>query len=375
LSGATVKLALILEQYRDQLLEDARFQRTATFVEQKQALWSITSCRTLACGEIKVYCPHCRQYAWFFHSCGHRSCPTCQHHETIRWLGRQIKKLLPVDYFLVTFTLPAQLRALAKTFPKTVFNLMFRAAEGALQRAAANPKYFGGLIGFTGALHTHSRRLDFHPHLHFVVPGLAYRAQTGICIHTRNPYLIPEQVLGRLFRGKLLSSLKELGYYFNTSLYRIEWVVDCQFSGKGESALKYLSRYLYRGVISENNILSHQHGKVSFRYQDSQTGNWMIRTLEGVEFARLLLQHTLPKGFRRVRDYGFLQGNAKKTLVRIQLLLKPKFKDQPPPQRPAFKCPCCGKPMVIMVIGVFRTTIPTRNRSPPRVTNQATMLG
>jgi len=131
-----VELAPILNQYRDQLLADPRFQQSTTFVEQKQALWSITSCRTLACGEIKVYCPQCRQYAWFFHSCGHRSCPSCQYHETSRWLRRQIQKLLPVDYFLVTFTLPAQLRALAKTFPQTVFNLMFRAAEGALQQAA-----------------------------------------------------------------------------------------------------------------------------------------------------------------------------------------------------------------------------------------------
>jgi len=374
LIGGPVELAPILGQYRDQLLADPRFQRVATFAEQKQALWSITSCRTLACGEIKVYCPQCRQYAWFFHSCGHRSCPRCQHHETSRWLRRQIQKLLPVDYFLVTFTLPAQLRALARTFPQTVFNLMFWAAAHTLQNAALNPKYFGGLIGFTGVLHTHSRRLDFHPHIHFIVPGLAFRSQTGICVHTRNPYLIPEQVLGSLFKGKLLSGLKELGYYFNTALYRIEWVVDCEFSGRGESALKYLSRYLYRGVISEKNILSHHNRKVSFRYQDRATGNWLIRTLDGIEFARLLLQHTLPKSFRRVRDYGFLHGNAKKTLARIQLLLKPKLKDQPPSQRPAFKCPCCGNPVVIIAIGVFRTRVLTRNRSPPQVTHQAFML-
>jgi len=369
-----VELAPILDQYYDQLIADPKIQHSATFREQKRAIQAMIACRTSVYGEIKVFCPHCHQVSYYFHSCGHRSCPKCQHYETSRWLGRQTLKLLPVDYYLVTFTLPAQLRALARAFPKVVFNMIFQAASEALRDAALNLKYFGGLIGFTGVLHTHSRRLDFHPHVHFVVPGLAFKSQTGICVHTRNPYLIPEQVLGRLFKGKLLSGLKELGYYFHTALYRIEWVVDCQFSGRGESALKYLSRYLYRGVISEKNILSHHNSKVSFRYQDSETGNWQTRTLPGVDFVRLLLQHTLPKGFRRVRDYGFLHGNAKKTLARIQLLLKPKLKDQQPPKRPAFKCPCCGNPMVIIAMAVFRTRLPTRNRSPPSDTNQAFML-
>ena len=262
-----MELAPILDQYRDQLLDDPKIQRSATFNEQKQAIRAMTSCRTIACGEIKVFCPHCRKTSYYFHSCGHRSCPKCQHHETSRWLQRQILKLLPVDYYLVTFTLPSQLRALAKAFSRGLYNLIFQAASETLQDAASNPKYFGGLIGFTGVLHTHSRRLDFHPHVHFVVPGFAYRQKTRICVHSRNRYLIPERVLSRLFRGKLLSGLKQQGYSFTSSLYKMEWVVNCRFSGKGEPALKYLSRYLYRGVISERNIISHQNGEVTFLFR------------------------------------------------------------------------------------------------------------
>jgi len=346
-------------------VSNPRFQRSVTWKEQKHALQAIVSCRTAACGEIQVFCPDCQQISWFAHSCGHRSCPKCQHHETSRWLQRQLRKQLPADYFLATFTLPAELRALARRFPKVVYNLMFSAASQSLNEAASNPRFFGGVIGFTGVLHTHSRRLDFHPHVHFVVPGIAFRSQQGLCIHSRDRYLIPERVLNRLFKGKFLFGLKQLALPFNTTLYKKDWVVNCLFSGKGDSALKYLSRYLYRGVISEKNILSHQNGEVKFRYRDSSIKHWRTRVLKGPDFVRTVLQHTLPKGFRRVRDFGFLHGNAKKTLVRIQLLLKPKLTEQPLPARPVFKCACCGKPAVIMAVGVFRSRFKIRIRSPP----------
>ena len=201
--------------------------------------------------------------------------------------------------------------------------------------------------------------------MHFVVPGIAFRPQQRLCIHSRDRYLIPESVLNRLFRGKFLFGLKKLTLPFYTTLYKKDWVVNCLFSGKGDTALKYLSRYLYRGVISEKNILSHQNGEVTFRYRDSKTKQWQTRVLKGPNFVRTVLQHTLPKGFRRVRDSGFLHGNAKKTLVRIQLLLKPKLKEQPLAARPVFKCPCCGKPAVIMAVGVFRSRFKIRIRSPP----------
>lgn len=244
-------------------------------------------------------------------------------------------------------------------------NIHKKASVHTLRHSYTTHQFFGGIIGFTGVLHTHSRRLDFHPHVHFVVPGVAYHPQKQLVIHSQRRFLIPERVLNRLFRGKFFAGLKGLGLSFNPSLYRKDWVVDSRFSGKGDSALKYLSRYLYRGVISEKNILCHHDGQITFQYTDSKTGEKRSRTLAGETFVKLVLQHVLPKGFRKVRDYGFLHGNAKATLTRIQLLLIPKFSDDPPVKRPSFKCPCCGKPMVIIAVRVFNLSIEQRSRSPP----------
>ncbi len=177
--------------------------------------------------------------------------------------------------------------------------------------------------------------------------------------------------MNRLFRGKVLSGLKQLGITFQSDLYKTDWVVDCRFSGMGESALKYLSRYLYRGVISERNIVSHQNGEITFAYINSQTGERETRTLPGKQFLQLVLQHVLPRGFRRVRDYGFLHGNAKRTLTQLQLLLIPKIRNSPSVKRPAFICPYCGNPTIIIAVAVFRPRPELRSRSPPCIRNQA----
>jgi hypothetical protein len=168
-----------------------------------------------------------------------------------------------------------------------------------------------------------------------------------------------------LFRGKFLAGLKDACLSFPSSLYRKDWVIDAKFAGKGDPALKYLSRYLYRGVISERNIVSDKDGKVTFEYVESKTRERKTRTETGRRFVELILQHSLPKGFRRVRDYGFLHGNARKTLVALQLLLKTKIKESKQVERPAFPCPVCGKPTIILAVAVFRSPSRERNRSPP----------
>jgi hypothetical protein len=358
-----MELAPILKTYRDNILNDEHLQKSTTFKEQKQALNAIISCRS-AGPEIQVYCHECGKISWYYHSCGHRSCPKCQHHETARWIERQRQKLLPVDYFLVTFTLPAELRSVARVYPKIIYNLMFALASKTLMEAMANPKRLGGLIGLTGVLHTHNRRLDYHPHIHFIVPGVALLFKKGICVQTRKQFLVYGQVLGRLFRGKFIAGLKEYGIRFPKVPYKKEWVVDCKYSGTGDSTLKYLARYLYRGVIAEKNILSHQNGEVTFQYTHSKTKHMETRTLPGDIFSRRVLQHALPKGFRRVRDFGFLHGNSKKRLWMLQLLLVPKIGSYFKAKRPVFKCSHCGKPASIIAVGVYRS-ITKRNRSPP----------
>jgi len=153
--------------------------------------------------------------------------------------------------------------------------------------------------------------------------------------------------MAKVFRARFLAALKEAGLFIPKSVPS-KWVVDCTHVGKGITALKYLSRYLYRGVISEKNIISNQNGQVTFKYIESKTGNTRYRTLKGEDFLHLIMQHVLPKGFRRVRDYGFLHGNAKKLLFLVQLILHVVIKRIKQRPRPVFKCPCCKSPMVII---------------------------
>jgi putative transposase len=153
--------------------------------------------------------------------------------------------------------------------------------------------------------------------------------------------------MAKVFRARFLTALNKAELSIPKRAPE-EWVVDCSCVGKGITALKYLSRYLYRGVISEKNIVSNQNGQVTFKYIESKTGNTLYRTLKGEDFLHLILQHVLPKGLRRVRDYGFLHGNAKKLLSLVQLILHVVIEVIKQRPRPVFKCPCCKSPMVIL---------------------------
>lgn len=354
-----MELRQLIQSYKLKLLKKGGLTKY-----QLKALGAIENCRTPTYGSMEVQCPCCGKSKHIFHSCGNRFCPTCQNHETTIWLERQRRKLLPGQYFMVTFTLPSQLREMVRSGSKEVFEHIFSAAKDTLDTIALNKKYLGGKIGFTGVLHTHSRRLDFHPHIHFIVPALAYDKKNRTLISKGSEYLFPEKVLGRVFRGKLTSRLKTVGLYFTSQVYHINWIVNCQYVGKGEKALEYLSKYLYRGVIREKNIIRDQNGQVTFSYTNSRSGQTEERTLPGESFLRLILQHVLPKGFRRSRDYGFLHGNARKRLRKIQYILGVKLKVVVP-KRPRVICPDCKKQMVIVEIYIKGFNRHLNCREPP----------
>jgi len=238
-----------------------------------------------------------------------------------RWLDRQQAKLLPVDYFMATFTLPYELRFLARDNQTLVYNLLFACASGTLKDFGLNPGNLGADIGMTAVLHTHNRRLDYHPHVHVVVPGGGVDRAKKQWKKKKSKYLFNEFALAKVFRARFLEALTKAGLSIPRALPR-KWVVDCTCAGQGLYALQYLSRYLYRGVIGENNIVSNQDGKITFKYVESRTGKTLHRSLKGHDFLWLVLQHVLPKGFRRVRDYGFLHGNAKKLLSLVQWVLQ-----------------------------------------------------
>ncbi|MBT7072265.1 MAG: IS91 family transposase, partial [Anaerolineae bacterium] len=286
-----------------------------------RAMDAISRCRTPEAGEVFVQCSDCGHTTWRPRSCGHRSCPQCQNHEASLWLDRQQTKLLPVEYFMATFTLPYEVRYLVWDNQKRVYDLFFVSVSSTLKDFGLNPKNLGADIGMTAILHTHNRCLDYHPHIHVVVPGGGVDKARKQWKKKKGKYLFNEFALASVFRARFLEALKKAGLSAPNSLPK-KWVVNCTHVGKGLSALKYLSRYLYRGVISENNMVSNQNGNVTFKYVESRTGNTRYRTLKGEDFLWLVLQHVLPKGFRRVRDYGFLHGNAKKLLSLVQMVLQ-----------------------------------------------------
>jgi hypothetical protein len=338
-----IRLAELAKQYRDDFLDTYSSKITN---EHRYALKSLIQCRTPACGEMRYDCQPCDQHQSFYHSCGHRSCPQCQHSTNSQWLVKQQQKLLPVHYSMVTFTLPYQLRSLAWKHQKIIYPIFFKAVTETLNTFAKNDRQLQGSLGMTTVLHTHSRQLEYHPHIHVLIPaGSVNRTRT--CWREKSSrYLFNGRALGVVFRAKFIAYLKMTGLVLPKDLPS-KWVAQCQSVGKGEPALKYLARYLYRGILNEKNILKHQDGIVTFRYKDSKTKQWKRREETAIKFLWLVLQHVLPKGLRRVRDYGYLHGNAKSLLQKIQLQLKVNLESLEHSTKKEHCCPKCHAVMLL----------------------------
>ncbi len=271
-----MEMASIINQYYDAFM--IKYAGTVLPGHLK-AMNAIRSCRTPDSGELYVQCPHCHHAEWKPLSCGHRSCPKCQNHEASQWIDRQQAKLLPVLYFMATFTLPYELRSLTWYHQKDVYSIFFTCVAGTLKDFGLNPKNLGADIGMTMVLHTNNRKLDFHPHVHVVVPGGGVNKRRRQWKKIKGKYLFNEFAMAKVFRARFLGALNEAGLSIRKNVPQ-KWVVDCKHVGKGITALKYLSKYLYRGVISEKNIVSNQNGQVTFKYIESKTGNTLYRTLK-----------------------------------------------------------------------------------------------
>lgn len=348
-----ILLSSVIDQFESDFLNTYHGQ---VLPVQRKALNALKVCRTKFSPVMQVSCADCDHQRFVPHSCGHRHCPHCQHHESQLWIEKQLKKQLSCDYFMLTFTLPAQLRALAKHHQKLIFRLMFECVWEVLQSFSRHDKKLGGEPGMIAVLHTHSRKQDYHPHIHAVMPAIAVDKLNEL-VHTKHSkYLFNHTALALVFRGKLLAKLAKEKLVFPKGIPK-EWIVHCKKVGSGGKALVYLGRYLYRGVIREKDIMSVGEGKVTFRYQNSDTKRWETRTETGAKFLWLVLQHVLPTGFRRARNFGFLHPNSKKmtriltTLGRLdpkKMLAKIGLR-----QRPQMLCTCCGGKMQ-----VARTRIP-----------------
>ncbi len=341
-----ILLSQLITEYENDLLKNHRHELLPSHFK---ALADMKNCRNSGSLLMMAECDQCHHQAFMPHSCGHRSCPHCQHFDCQRWLERQRQKLLPVDYFMITFTLPAQLRSMAQLNQKFVFNLLFSLAWETLKSFGLRDKKLMGKIGATAVLHTNTRSLNFHPHVHFVIPAGAIDKHHKLWRKKSGTYIFHEGNLAKVFHAKWIDAINKSDLTVKETIPS-HWIVDCSHVGQGNRALTYLGKYLYRGVLPEKNIIQNRSGEVTFRYKDNN-GIEKTRTLSGAEFLWLLLKHVLPRGFRRARDFGFLHGNCKKVLNLLRYILRcfsPPTNKNSQSKRATFCCPNCGESMRII---------------------------
>jgi len=332
---------------------------------------AIEQCRTEALGGHVYRCDECDQTRYSYHSCKNRHCPKCQNQAGQQWLAKQQALLLPVPYFMVTFTLPEGLRAIARSHQRWVYDRLFQTSAAALQELARDPRFLGGQIGLVGVLQTWTRDLHYHPHIHYLVPAGGLSSDGQSWLRARNAFFVRVEPLSRLFRGKFRAALAQTDLIDQVpaSVWRQDWVVHCRPVGSGEAALKYLAPYIFRVALSNNRILKLQDGQVTFRYRDSATHHWKTCILPAEEFIRRFLQHVLLKGFQKVRYYGFFSPGQRHRLAQVRALLKVSSpalttdSDQPQanplPAPLTIPCPTCGQPM-----RRTQTLLPQHCRSP-----------
>lgn len=391
-------------------LEVADLIRTAgaAFIERNRqwlrwkhikVLLAIARCRTAALGGHVDQCARCGHRATIsYNSCRNRHCPKCQTAARDRWIAARRQELLPTRYVHVVFTLPSQLAPLALQNKTFIYGLLLRASAETLLEVAQDPRHLGAEIGFFSVLHTWSQKLGLHPHVHCVIPAGGLSLDHTRWVKAPNRFFLPLQVLRRVFRGKFVDSLRQafrdgrLHFHGDLALlarpktfaawlrllFRKDWVVYAKrpFGGP-QYVLHYLGRYTHRVAISNHRLVSFANDQVTFRWRDSAHNNEQkLLTLALDEFLRRFLLHLLPKGFVRIRNFGFLANRRRATLLPLCFPLLGVAQEPPAEQDPSpakdspglWRCPKCGGPMV--VVERF-TAAEIQLRSPPVITAAA----
>lgn len=330
-----------------------------------RAMRDIEDCRTESMGGHLHLCANhaCGQFVYSYHSCKNRHCPKCQNDQAEIWLKKQQNKLLPVPHFLVTTTLPAELRNIARSRQKTVYNILFKTSAEAIIKLARDPRFIGGEIGMTGVLHTWDKTGGYHPHIHYLVPagGLSPDHSGWLC--SKNNFLIRVELISAIFKAKFRDELQKAGLFalVPRQVWRKNWVVHCEPVGSGKEAAIYLARYVFRVAISNNRIVSIDDDQITFRCMDAKSKEWYLKTLPALDFIHRFLQHVLPKSFQKVRYYGLFAHTNRKLLEVARYILRAPL-PSPEPDKPAdsrFRCPKCKGALRLVA------KIPRASRDPP----------
>jgi len=384
-----LEVADIVRAVRKKFVENSRGWITK---QHLKVLRAIENCRTAELGYHIDECTEgCGYSGYSYNSCGNRHCPKCQANARMRWINRRQKELLPVPYAHVIFTVPHELAKLALQNKKLIYAMLLRLSAETLVEVASNPKFLGAEIGFFSVLHTWTQRIEHHPHVHCVVPagGLSFDHERWVPADIEHDFFLPKEALRKTFRGKVRAALKEafaegkIGFYgdlqhlsdpkafnaFIRNLYQNKWIVHCKrpFGGP-EQVLKYLGRYTHRVAISNHRLISFENGEVAFSWRDRAHGN--VETtmkLPAEKFLQRFLLHLLPKGFVRIRNFGFLANRRRKVLLPLCFQYLGQNSDMLTKEAPrlqrtgVWKCPKCGGPMRM----TFRINGPKWQPRPP----------
>jgi len=325
-----IKMADVLAQFSKPYAEQYSFRP-----EQQQVVTCIRQCRTEALGGARLHCNHCGSDSNHYFSCRNRHCPQCQKKASQAWRDERQAELLPVAYFHLVFTLPHSLNGWVRLHPREVYALLFKAVWQTLKKFGADPKRLSGQLGMITVLHTWGQKLDQHVHLHCLIPSGAWCQEEQKWHPAKSTYLFPVKALSKAYRGCMVSLLRKA--YNQGELPKIAnktevskllaevmekpWVVYTKAChGKPERVLDYLARYTYKIAISESRLIDMNEKSVSFSWKDYRDYQHKTMQLTGIEFLRRYLQHVLPKGFMRIRHYGFLSNRYRK--VRLAAIRK-----------------------------------------------------
>lgn len=335
----------------------------------RRALADIAACRTTALGASEFRCDRCGSVHLVSHSCRNRHCPICHADRTQRWLNALRRLLLPCPYYLVTFTLPADLRGLARRHQRLVYHALIHEAATSLQILATDPRYVGARLGMIAVLHTWTRAMLYHPHVHILVTGGGLDGDTWR--RPANPhFLVPGFALSKLFRARLRRALADLADDVPADTWAKPWVVHVKHAGDGVRVASYLARYVHRVAIANERIAAFDGDHVVFRYRDSRSHETHSCTLPVLGFIARFLQHALPRGFTKVRRYGLFAPACRRQLATARSILDHHRRSTEPEatttitqpaleKRPPWRCPFCHQ-------GTLHWTgVVSRGRPPP----------
>lgn len=328
-----------------------RLHGARTRPDQLRAMRALAACHTPALGGVRWHCPRCGGAAFAYRSCGDRHCPACGHADAKLWLERQTRLLLPgVTYHLATFTVPDGLRRAIHAYPRETLPLLFEASSSALLDLCRDKRHLGGTPALTAVLHTWTRQMLYHPHVHFIASGGGL-APDGSWREAGPKFLVPVRALSVLFAARFRDLLRArqpaLFAEVPASVWRAPWVVHSKPVGSGEKALAYLARYVFRVALADSAVLRHDESEVVFRYRDGRTGEPRTARVPPHEFIRRFLLHVLPSGFRKVRHCGLHHSSRRKALRLVQARLAlARELPLPPADKPArepMPAPACRR--------------------------------